>query len=75
MPSNQKTVMPATLRIQELYCVYVAVGQKRSTVAQIVKTLQDFGALEYSSLAATARTGAVAVHRAYAAAPWANIFR
>jgi len=31
-----------------LYCVYVAVGQKRSTVAQVVKTLEEQGALEYS---------------------------
>src|SRR6201997_370861 len=33
---------------KKLYCVYVAIGQKRSTVAQIVKTLQDYGALQYS---------------------------
>lgn len=32
----------------KLYCVYVAIGQKRSTVAQIVKTLEDAGAMEYS---------------------------
>src|SRR5438270_892911 len=36
----------------KLYCIYVAVGQKRSTVAQIVKTLQDNGALEYSIVVA-----------------------
>ncbi len=36
----------------KLYCVYVAVGQKRSTVAQIVKTLQDYGALDYSIVVA-----------------------
>ncbi len=36
----------------KLYCIYVAIGQKRSTVAQIVKTLQDYGALEYSIVVA-----------------------
>ncbi|HEY4141317.1 MAG TPA: F0F1 ATP synthase subunit alpha [Pseudolabrys sp.] len=40
---------------QKLYCVYVAVGQKRSTVAQFVKVLEEQGALEYSIvIAATA---------------------
>ena len=33
---------------QKLYCVYVAVGQKRSTVAQFVKVLEESGAMEYS---------------------------
>ena len=37
---------------QKLYCVYVAIGQKRSTVAQFVKTLEDNGALEYSIIVA-----------------------
>ncbi|MCA8979488.1 MAG: F0F1 ATP synthase subunit alpha, partial [Planctomycetes bacterium] len=37
---------------KKLYCVYVAVGQKRSTVAQIVKTLEDNGAMEYSIVVA-----------------------
>src|SRR5882724_6300706 len=32
----------------DLICIYVAIGQKRSTVAQVVKTLQDFGAMDYS---------------------------
>jgi F-type H+-transporting ATPase subunit alpha len=36
----------------KLFCIYVAVGQKRSTVAQIVKTLEDYGALEYSIVVA-----------------------
>jgi proton translocating ATP synthase F1 alpha subunit len=35
-----------------LYCVYVAIGQKRSTVAQLVKTLSEGGALEYSIIVA-----------------------
>ncbi len=37
---------------QKLYCVYVAVGQKRSTVAQFVKVLEENGALEYSIIVA-----------------------
>ena len=36
----------------KLFCVYVAVGQKRSTVAQLVKTLEDNGAMEYSVVVA-----------------------
>jgi F-type H+/Na+-transporting ATPase subunit alpha len=49
---NQKVVNAAGDEKRKLYCIYVAVGQKRSTVAQIVKTLQDFGALEYSIVVA-----------------------
>ncbi|WP_425051637.1 F0F1 ATP synthase subunit alpha [Psychromarinibacter sp. S121] len=37
---------------QKLYCVYVAVGQKRSTVAQLVKRLEETGAIEYSIVVA-----------------------
>jgi F-type H+/Na+-transporting ATPase subunit alpha len=37
---------------KKLYCIYVAVGQKRSSVAKFVKTLQDFGALEYTIIVA-----------------------
>jgi len=36
----------------DVYCVYVAIGQKRSTVAQVVKTLEDYGALEYTIIVA-----------------------
>jgi len=49
---NQKQVNSGGDEKKKLYCVYVAVGQKRSTVAQIVKTLQDYGALEYSIVVA-----------------------
>src|SRR6184192_925627 len=49
---NQRQVNAGTDESKKLYCVYVAVGQKRSTVAQIVKTLQDYGALEYSIVVA-----------------------
>jgi F-type H+-transporting ATPase subunit alpha len=49
---NQKGVNAAGDESRKLYCIYVAVGQKRSTVAQIVKTLQDYGALDYSIVVA-----------------------
>ena len=45
---NQKNVNQSESEKEKLYCIYVAIGQKRSTVAQIVKTLQDNGALEYT---------------------------
>ena len=50
---NQKSVNDTDDESKKLYCVYVAVGQKRSTVAQIVKTLQDYGAMEYSTVVAS----------------------
>jgi F-type H+/Na+-transporting ATPase subunit alpha len=49
---NQKHNNSGTNERIKLYCIYVAIGQKRSTVAQIVKTLQDYGALEYSIVVA-----------------------
>ena len=49
---NQKAVNAAGDESKKLYCIYVAVGQKRSTVAQIVKTLADYGALEYTIVVA-----------------------
>jgi F-type H+/Na+-transporting ATPase subunit alpha len=49
---NQKGVNAGTDESKKLYCIYVAIGQKRSTVAQIVKTLQDYGALDYSIVVA-----------------------
>src|SRR5438034_9434616 len=49
---NQKQINAGDDESKKLYCVYVAIGQKRSTVAQIVKTLEDYGALEYSIVVA-----------------------
>jgi len=49
---NQKAVNAGTDEKAKLYCIYVAIGQKRSTVAQIVKTLADAGALEYTIVVA-----------------------
>jgi F-type H+-transporting ATPase subunit alpha len=52
---NQKSINAGGDEKAKLYCVYVAVGQKRSTVAQFVKVLEEHGALEYSVvIAATA---------------------
>jgi F-type H+-transporting ATPase subunit alpha len=49
---NQKPLNQGNDESQKLYCIYVAIGQKRSTVAQIVKTLEENGALEYSIVVA-----------------------
>ena len=49
---NQKAINAAGDESKKLYCIYVAIGQKRSTVAQIVKTLEDHGALDYTIVVA-----------------------
>lgn len=49
---NQKEANQGSDESQKLYCVYVAIGQKRSTVAQIVKVLEERGALEYTIVVA-----------------------
>jgi len=49
---NQKEINKGDDESKKLYCVYVAVGQKRSTVARLVKTLEENGALEYSIIVA-----------------------
>ncbi len=52
---NQKSVNSSENEKEHMYCVYVSIGQKRSTVAQLVKELEEQGALEYSIIiAATA---------------------
>ncbi|HHZ67971.1 MAG TPA: F0F1 ATP synthase subunit alpha [Alphaproteobacteria bacterium] len=45
---NQKSINETNDESKKLYCIYVAIGQKRSTVAQIVKTLEENGALDYT---------------------------
>ena len=47
---NQKEINQSGDEKQKLYCIYVAIGQKRSTVAQILKTLEDAGAMEYTTI-------------------------
>src|SRR4051812_4097042 len=49
---NQKTINQTGDESKKLYCVYVAIGQKRSTVAQFVKVLEENGALDYSIIVA-----------------------
>ncbi|ABS63083.1 ATP synthase F1, alpha subunit [Parvibaculum lavamentivorans DS-1] len=49
---NQKPLNQGDDENQKLYCIYVAIGQKRSTVAQIAKTLEENGALEYTIIVA-----------------------
>ncbi|MEP6012851.1 MAG: F0F1 ATP synthase subunit alpha, partial [Parasphingorhabdus sp.] len=49
---NQKTVNAGDDEGKKLYCIYVAIGQKRSTVAQIVKSLEENGAMEYTIVVA-----------------------
>ena len=49
---NQKTAHLENRENDKLYCIYVVIGQKRSTVAQIVKILEDNGALDYSIVVA-----------------------
>ncbi|CAA0106697.1 ATP synthase subunit alpha [Starkeya nomas] len=55
---NQKPINQGTDEKAKLYCVYVAVGQKRSTVAQFVKVLEEQGALEYSIVVAATASDA-----------------
>jgi len=49
---NQKPIHDSGAEGDKLYCIYVAIGQKRSTVAQFVKVLEERGALEYSIIVA-----------------------
>jgi F-type H+/Na+-transporting ATPase subunit alpha len=49
---NQKPINASDDESKKLYCIYVAIGQKRSTVAQIVKALEDSGAMKYSIVVA-----------------------
>jgi F-type H+-transporting ATPase subunit alpha len=55
---NQKAIHDAGPEEEKLFCVYVAVGQKRSTVAQFVKVLEERGALEYSIIVAATASDA-----------------
>ena len=47
---NQKEINKSGEEKDKLYCIYVAIGQKRSTVAQILKSLEDAGAMEYTTI-------------------------
>ncbi len=74
---NQKSINAAGEESKKLYCIYVAIGQKRSTVAQIVKQLEDAGALDYTIVvAATASEPAPMQYLApYAGCTMGEFFR
>ncbi|MEZ5687861.1 MAG: F0F1 ATP synthase subunit alpha [Caenibius sp.] len=74
---NQKEVNQGNDESKKLYCIYVAVGQKRSTVAQIVRQLEENGAMEYSIvIAATASEPAPLQYLApYTGAAMGEFFR
>ena len=56
---NQKKGFDAGQDVNKrLYCIYVAIGQKRSTVANIVKTLKEFGSMEYTCVVAATASDA-----------------
>jgi F-type H+-transporting ATPase subunit alpha len=55
---NQKSINTSDDESRKLYCVYVAIGQKRSTVAQFVKILEEHGALDYSIIVAATASDA-----------------
>ncbi len=49
---NQKAINAGDDESKKLYCIYVAIGQKRSTVAQLVQTLEEYGAMQYTIVVA-----------------------
>merc|ERR1719271_1386519 len=55
---NQKTINATGDKEKSLFCIYVAVGQKRSTVAQLMKTLTDSDAMEYTTIVAATASDA-----------------
>ncbi|MFM9889209.1 MAG: F0F1 ATP synthase subunit alpha [Rickettsiales bacterium] len=74
---NQKAAHDAGDKTRQLFCVYVAIGQKRSTVAQVVKKLEETGAMKYTIVvAATASEPAPLQYLApYAGAAMGEYFR
>lgn len=54
---NQKRFNEGSDEKKKLYCIYVAIGQKRSTVAQIVKRLTDTGAIKYTIIVSATASG------------------
>jgi len=74
---NQKQINAGTDESKKLYCIYVCIGQKRSTVAQVVKKLEEQGAMQYSIVvAATASEAAPLQYLApYTGAAMGEFFR
>jgi F-type H+-transporting ATPase subunit alpha len=58
---NQAKAHEGNEEKKKLYCIYVAIGQKRSTVAQIVKTLEENGAMKYSTVVSATASEAAAL--------------
>ncbi len=55
---NQKSINKGNDESKKLYCVYVGIGQKRSSIAQIVKTLEEAGAMEYTTVVSASASDA-----------------
>ncbi len=58
---NQIKAHEQNIEKDKLYCIYVAIGQKRSTIAQIVKTLEDAGAMKYTTIVCSTASEAAAL--------------
>ena len=58
---NQKTFTEKESGLKPVICIYVAIGQKRSTIAQIVGKLQDYGAIDYSIVVAASASDPAAL--------------
>jgi len=74
---NQKGVNDLGVKTKSLFCIYVAVGQKRSTVAQLMKTLIDTGAMPYSIIVAATASDAAPLQflAPYSGCPLGEYFR
>ena len=74
---NQQSVNAGTDESKKLYCIYVAVGQKRSTVAQLVRVLTDSGAMGYSVIVAATASDAAPLQflAPYSASAMGEYFR
>ena len=55
---NQKSINESGDETKKLYCIYVGIGQKRSSIAQTVKALEDAGAMEYTTVVAATASDA-----------------
>ena len=55
---NQKTINESDDESKKLYCIYVGIGQKRSSIAQTVKSLEDAGAMDYTTVVAATASDA-----------------
>ncbi len=74
---NQKQAHALTNESDKIYCIYVAIGQKRSSVAQIVKKLEDAGAMDYTLIVSATASEAAALQfiAPYSACSMGEYFR